>query len=59
MRFWHGNPELSTIRLIVWTVMGEEQQKICRLFKVNAIVPKTEGIDALKRAIEPLAAAAS
>jgi len=59
LRFWHGNPALSTIRLIVWTAMGEEQQHICRLFKVDAIISKTEGIDALRRAIEPLTAAAS
>ncbi len=57
LRFWHGNPALSGIHLIVWTAMGEEQQNICRLFKVNAIVSKSEGIDALKRAIEPFAAA--
>ena len=59
LRFWHGNPALSTIRLIVWTAMGEEQQHICRLFKVDAVISKTEGIDALRRAIEPLTAAAS
>jgi CheY-like chemotaxis protein len=59
LRFWHGNPSLSTIRLIVWTAMGEEQHNICRLFKVDAIVSKADGIEALKRAIEPLAAAAS
>jgi CheY-like chemotaxis protein len=59
LRFWHRNSELSSIRLIVWTAMGEEQQQICRLFKVNAIVNKAEGMAALKRAIEPLAEAAS
>ncbi len=59
LRFWHGNPSLSAIRLVVWTAMGEEQQAICRLFKVNAIIPKSEGVDALKRAIEPLTVAAS
>ncbi len=57
LRFWHGNPKLSAIRLIVWTVMGEEQREICRLFKVSAIVSKSEGAIALKRTIEPLAAA--
>jgi CheY-like chemotaxis protein len=59
LRFWHGNAKLSGVRLIVWTVMGEEQREICRMFKVNAIVSKTEGAVGLKRAIEPLAAAAS
>jgi hypothetical protein len=32
--------------------MGEEQQEICRLFKVSAIVSKSEGVTALKRALE-------
>lgn len=59
LRFWHSNAVLSTIRLVVWTGMGEEQQHICRLFKVTAVVPKSEGIAALMSAIEPLAASAS
>jgi len=59
LRYWHGNPKLSGIRLIVWTIMGEEQREICRMFKVSAIVSKTEGAVGLKRAIEPLAASAS
>jgi CheY-like chemotaxis protein len=59
LRFWHGHPELSNIRLIVWTVMGDEQRDICRMFKVSAIVSKTEGAVGLKRVIEPLSAAAS
>ena len=52
LRFWHGSPDLAKVRLIVWTCMGEEQQEICRLFKVSAIVSKSEGITALKRALE-------
>jgi CheY-like chemotaxis protein len=59
LRFWHSTPGLSDIRLIVWTGMDERQQEICRLFKVDAIVPKADGLIALKRAIEPLARAAS
>jgi CheY-like chemotaxis protein len=59
MRFWHGNPKLSNVHLIVWTIMGDEQRDICRMFKVDAIVSKAEGASALRRAIEPFAAAAS
>ncbi len=58
LRFWHGNRGLSETQMIVWTVMGEEQQDLCRLFKVKAVVPKWEGAAALKRALEPLAASA-
>jgi CheY-like chemotaxis protein len=59
LRFWHGNPKLSNIHLIVWTVMGDEQREICRMFKVSAIVSKTEGAVGLKSVIESHAAAAS
>jgi DNA-binding response OmpR family regulator len=60
LRFWHSKRELSSAsRMIVWTAMGEEQMEICRLFKIAAVVPKAEGIEALKRAIQPFAAKAS
>ncbi len=60
LRFWHSNRELSSSsRVIVWTAMGEEQMEVCRLFKIAAVVPKSDGIAALKRAIQPFAAKAS
>ena len=52
LRFWHSNPKLSPIRMIIWTVLGEEQREICRLFKVHAVVSKWEGSAALKSALE-------
>ncbi|HZP23493.1 MAG TPA: hypothetical protein VFB04_08600 [Terriglobales bacterium] len=55
LRFWHANPKLASTRVVVWTIMGEEQREICRLFKVDAIVSKSEGLMALKRALEPRA----
>ena len=59
LRLWHSNPKLACIPLIVWTAMGKEQQEVCRLFKVGAVVPKWEGAAALKRALEPFADSAS
>lgn len=59
LRLWHGNPTLSKIPLVVWTGMGEEQQEICRLFKVSAVVSKSAGLAALKKVIELRARAAS
>jgi CheY-like chemotaxis protein len=59
LRLWHSHPKLSTIPLIVWTGLGEEQQEICRLFKVNAVVNKSEGMPALKQAMERRFRAAS
>ena len=54
LRFWHGHPKLTGTRMIVWTVMGEAQQALCRLFNVTAVVPKWEGADALKRMLKSL-----
>jgi DNA-binding response OmpR family regulator len=60
LRFWHSKRELSSAsRMVVWTAMGEEQMEICRLFKIAAVVPKSDGIGALKRALQPFAAKAS
>ena len=59
LRLWHSNPKLSAIPLIVWTGLGEEQQEICRLFKVNAVVHTSEGMPALKQAMERRFRAAS
>jgi len=52
LRFWHSHPKLASIPLVVWTCLGEEQQEICRLFKVTAIVRKSDGLAALKQAME-------
>ena len=54
LRFWHGHPKLTGTRMVVWTVMGETQQALCRLFNVTAVVPKWEGSDALKRMLKSL-----
>lgn len=59
LRFWHANAKLAKSRLIVWTIMGAEQQEICQLFKVDAIVSKADGLAALRSAIEPRAQVAS
>jgi len=56
LRLWHSKRELAgETRMIVWTALGDEQQEICRLFKVDAVVAKSEGMAALRRAIEPFA----
>jgi CheY-like chemotaxis protein len=54
LRFWHGDRKLTRIPMVVWTVMGQEQQALCRLFNVTAVVPKWEGADALKRTLKSL-----
>jgi CheY-like chemotaxis protein len=59
LRFWPPNAGMANSRVIVWTIMGAEQQEICQLFKVDAIVSKADGLAALKSAIEPRAPVAS
>jgi CheY-like chemotaxis protein len=51
LRYWHGHPELRTIPVIVWSVLGEEQREMCKLFKVKDFVGKWEGKDALRNAL--------
>ncbi len=59
LRFWHSNPELSKIKMVVWTALGNEQRELCRLFGVRSVVSKWEGAPALKRELDYPAAAAS
>lgn len=59
LRLWHSTPKLTKIPVIVWTCLGDEQMEICRLFKVNAVVRKSDGVAALKQAMELRSPAAS
>jgi len=54
LRFWHSNPELRTIPLIVWSILGEEQKQMCDLFKVKQFVGKWEGNEALQNALKEI-----
>lgn len=51
LRFWHRTPRLAKIPLIVWSVLGEEQRKMCELFKINSYVAKWEGNEAFREAL--------
>lgn len=51
LRFWHSNPELAKIPLVVWTALGEKHREICRMFKVNAYVFKDEGPSVLRQVL--------
>lgn len=54
LRLWHSSPRLSTIPLMVWSVLGDEQRDMCKLFKVSAFVSKWEGKDAFREALQRL-----
>ena len=51
LRFWHRTPRLAKIPLIVWSVLGEEQRKMCELFKISSYVAKWEGNEAFREAL--------
>ncbi len=54
LRFWHSNPELAKIPLVVWTVLGDQYREICRMFKVSAYVYKGEDISVLRQVLSGL-----
>jgi CheY-like chemotaxis protein len=54
LRYWHSTPALFQIPLIVWSVLGEEQREMCKLFKVNCFVGKWEGTAAFQEALGKL-----
>jgi CheY-like chemotaxis protein len=54
LRHWHNTPALFAIPLIVWSVLGEEQREMCKLFKVNSFVGKWEGTAAFEEALGKL-----
>jgi DNA-binding response OmpR family regulator len=51
LRYWKAQPELKNMRVIVWTVMGELQQKMSRLFGVDQVVDKHLGAGELEKAV--------
>lgn len=43
LRFWKSNPKLQPIHIVVWTVMGDTEKKLCEFFGVEHVVPKWAG----------------
>jgi DNA-binding response OmpR family regulator len=48
LRSWTSNPKLHPVRVVVWTVMGETEKKLCRFFGVDHVVPKWAGAKELE-----------
>lgn len=55
LRFRRSNPALSSIPVIVWTVMGDTEQELCRLFGAG-VVPKYKGHKALHTVLKSFSA---
>ena len=51
LRLWKSNPKLHPIKIVVWTVMGETEKKLCTFFGVEHIVPKWAGPKELEAAL--------
>jgi CheY-like chemotaxis protein len=54
LRYWHSTPPLSSVPVIVWSILGEDQREMCRLFKVDRFVAKWEGEEAFREALSDL-----
>lgn len=59
LRFWHGDPELSKIPVLVWTILGDHYRDICGMFKVSAYIDKSTGATALRQVLGELTRIAS
>lgn len=51
LRFLHTNRLMQRTRVVVWSVMGEREREICRLFGVEDYVSKYDGPNALLRVL--------
>jgi len=54
LRFWHANPQLAEIPVVVWTIMGDHYREICRMFHVKAYLSKSDDIAVLRTALSGL-----
>jgi CheY-like chemotaxis protein len=56
LRYHKTHRQLSGIQVVVWTVMGETQQELCRYFGVQHIIVKADGDAALHKVLQSLTA---
>lgn len=52
LRFWKSNAKLNEIPIVVWTVMGDTEKKLCKFFGVEHVVPKWAGPKELEAALK-------
>ena len=52
LRYWKSNAKLHQIPVVVWTVMGETEKKLCHFFGVEHVVPKWAGPKELETALK-------
>ena len=54
LRFWHSNPQMAKVPVVIWTILGDQYREICEMFRVNAYVDKGAGGPALRKALTAL-----
>jgi CheY-like chemotaxis protein len=59
LRFWHSTPKLREVPVVVWSVMGDEQRKMCDLFRVKQFVGKWEANEVLQQVLQSIVQSAS
>jgi len=52
LRARYETPRWMEIPLVVWTKLGDHNEQICGIFKVQAYVPKSKGEPGLSEALE-------
>jgi CheY-like chemotaxis protein len=52
LRYWKSNPRVHDIKVVVWTVMGDTEKKLCEFFGVEHVVPKWAGPKELEAALK-------
>jgi len=55
LRYWKSNAKLHQIHVVVWTVMGDTEKKLCEFFGVEHVVPKWAGPKELEAALKNFA----
>ena len=55
LRYWKSTPKLHEIHVVVWTIMGETEKKLCQFFGVDDVVPKWAGPKELEAALKTFA----
>lgn len=52
LRYWKSNAKLNGIPVVVWTVMGDTEKKLCEFFGVEHVIPKWAGPKELEAALK-------
>lgn len=51
LRYWKSTPSLKKMPIVVWTIMGDLEQKISSMFGVSGVVDKKLGPRELEKAL--------